>query len=96
MITHSCDVCAKTSEPATNEVDGFRAQPLGWFRRSGRIPHETQGFHEIVVMCCSPKCCAAYDKVEAEKVGFSWMKILITPDSAFDPTQTVRPLKVRP
>jgi hypothetical protein len=96
MITHSCDVCGKTSEPETTEVDGFRAVPVGWYRRPGRVPAQGSAhFHEIVVLCCSQKCCAAYDRVEAEKIGFSWMKIIVVADGDFvSPTHNVKPLKV--
>lgn len=96
MITHHCDVCNKTSELQTNEVNGFRAVPLGWFFRTGRVQDpKSDAFLEIRVVCCSQKCCKAYDKVEAKKVGFHWGKFIIEMDGdATNPTEQVKPLRV--
>lgn len=91
MITYSCDVCSKTSEPGLQEVDGMRSVQFGWFFRRGRVP----AGHEIVVLCCSKACCKAYDKVEAEKIGFEWAVYRPPVDGDYvDPTKTVKPLKV--
>lgn len=95
MIIHTCDVCSKASEPATMEVNGIRGVPLGWFRRSGRVGRG-KDISEIVVICCSEQCCKAYDKLEAEQVGFAWGKMLVTSEDEEHfvvPTLLVKPLR---
>lgn len=92
MITHHCDVCAKASESMTAEANGMRGVPWGWFHRAGRLP----GGNEIRVTCCSTECCAAYDKVEAEQVGFAWGKFFPpTDDKQPNPTLSLKPLTVK-
>ncbi len=92
MITHSCDVCGKDSEPGLQEVNAMRSVPMGWFRRHGRVRHK-KDLLEIQVLCCSEGCCKRYDKAEAEEIGFSWAQYRPNEAGDIDLTKIVKPLK---